>query len=140
MILHLFNAGCTDALAVEINDIVNLVAENAGGLILLQNDLVFVNENFNRVLLLNVQGLSDFDGKNDSAQLVYLANDSRRFHKFSPSSFDRSESIEHVQKNNDFVESCSYYTRFDNKSQEHFLEKFGIFMKKSIKRKMKKSV
>ena len=80
LLLHLFNARGANTLAVEINDIVNVVAENAGRLILLQDDAVVVGKDFNGVLLLDVQNFADLDGEDDSSQLVDLANHSGRFH------------------------------------------------------------
>ena len=40
--LELFYAGSADSFAVKENDVVGVIAEYAGGLILLKNDLVFV--------------------------------------------------------------------------------------------------
>ena len=54
MTLHFFDASGADALAVEVNDVVDLIAENTGWLVFLQDDLVLVNEDFDRIFLLNI--------------------------------------------------------------------------------------
>ena len=78
--LHLFDASTADALTVEIYGVVCAVAEDAGGLILLQDDAIVVGEDFDGILLLDIQNLSYFNGKHDSSQLVNLTDYSRRFH------------------------------------------------------------
>ena len=82
--LQLFNTCRANTLAVEIYNIICVVAENACRLILLQNNSVAVCEDLNSVLLLNIQHLSDFNGKNDSSEFIYLANYSGGLHKDSP--------------------------------------------------------
>ena len=79
--LKFFNTSCANAFAVEINDIVSVVAENASGLILLQNDLIAVCKDLDSISLLDVQDFSDLDRKHDSSQLVNLTYYTGRFHK-----------------------------------------------------------
>lgn len=76
-VLYLVNASAAYTLAADEYHVVCISAENAGGLVFGQNDLILVGENFNGVFFLDVHGFSDFHGKHDPAQLVYLANDSR---------------------------------------------------------------
>ena len=78
--LHLFDASVADALAVKIHGVIRAVAEDAGGLVFLQDDTVVIGKNFDGVLLLDIQNLSNFNGKHDSSQLVHLADYSGRFH------------------------------------------------------------
>ena len=71
--LDLCKTVLANALAAEIYDIVGVVAEDAGGLIFLEDYLVLVGENFKRILLVDVHYLSDADGKNYSSKLVYFS-------------------------------------------------------------------
>ena len=80
LVLDLIEAIGADAFAVEEDDIVSVVAENAGGVIFLQNDAVVVGEDLDRVLYFNIHCFADLDGEDDSAQLVDLSDHSRRFH------------------------------------------------------------
>ena len=78
----LLEAILTNALAVKENYIVCICAEYAGGLIFLQNDSVFVGENFKRVLFSDVHCLADADGEHYAAELVYFSYYSGWFHRF----------------------------------------------------------
>ena len=77
LLLDLCKTIWANTLTVVINDIVSIGAENARGLVLLENDSVAVNKYFKRILLVDIQILSDAHGKNDSTQLVDLSNDTR---------------------------------------------------------------
>ena len=70
LIFHFFNASGAYALSVEINDVLYLITENAGGLIFLQYDFILVNKHFKSIFLLDIQSLSNFNGKNNSAQFI----------------------------------------------------------------------
>lgn len=82
--LKLLNTCRTNTLAIEINNVICVVAKNASRLIFLQDDSVAVSEDLNSVLLLDVQHLSDFDRKHDSSKFIYLAYYSGGLHKDSP--------------------------------------------------------
>lgn len=82
MLLDLIEASGTDALTVKENDIVGVVAENAGGMIFLKDDAVIVGEDLDRVLYLDVHRLADLDGENNSAQLVNFSDHTCRFHNW----------------------------------------------------------
>ena len=69
----LCKAVLADALAIEIHDVVGIVAEDAGGLILLKDYLVFIGEYLKRVLFVDVHDLSDADGEDDSSELVHFS-------------------------------------------------------------------
>lgn len=71
--LYLCKAVLANSLAVEIYDIVGIVAEDAGGLILLKDYSVVVGKYLKRVLLVDVHYLSDADREHYSSKLVYLS-------------------------------------------------------------------
>ena len=81
LLLELINASTAYTLAVKVNYVINVVAENTGGLIFFENDLVAVSKNFKCILGLYIQHVADLNGQNDSSELVYLANNTSRFHK-----------------------------------------------------------
>ena len=70
----------TDTLAAEEGDVVRVVAEYAGGMIFLQDDAVIIGEDLDGILYLNVHCFTDFNGENDSTQLVYFSYHSCGFH------------------------------------------------------------
>ena len=72
----LFKAICADALVVKVNNIVGVAAENAGGLIFLENDLIVIGKDLNGIFDVDIHNFSDLDGKNDSSELVYFSYDS----------------------------------------------------------------
>lgn len=74
--LDLLKTGFADALFVEENDIVNVVTEDAGGLILLQDDLVLINEYLQRGVIRNIEGLSYALGDHDASQIIDLSYES----------------------------------------------------------------
>ena len=71
--LYLCKAILTYSFAAEIYDIVSIVAEDAGGLIFLKNDLVVVGEDLKGVLFVDVHYLSYADGEDYSSKLVHLS-------------------------------------------------------------------
>ena len=82
LLLELIQTFGANTLAVEKYDVVGVVAENAGRVVLLENDTVIIGENLNGILYFDVHCLSDFDRKNDSSQLVYFSDHSGGFHNF----------------------------------------------------------
>ena len=69
-----------DELALEICYVACVVAEDAGRLILLEDDLVLVNEDIDCVAVLDVHCVSDLDREYYSAEFVDLSYDTSRFH------------------------------------------------------------
>ena len=59
-----------DVLALEDMDVLGVVAENAGGLILLEHDRSPIYIDFQRILLCDVEGTAKLDGQHDAAQFV----------------------------------------------------------------------
>jgi hypothetical protein len=82
--LQLFKALIADQLALEKVHITRVVAEDAGGMILLQDDLVAFRKDFEGILHGNIHGLAQFDGNYDSSQVVKLPYDTGRFHSVWP--------------------------------------------------------
>ena len=82
VLLELIQTICADALTIEENNVVGVVAEDTCRVIFLQNDAVVISEDFDGVLYLDVHRLSDLDRQNDSTQLIYFSNHSSGFHNF----------------------------------------------------------
>ena len=61
-------------------DVAGIAAENTGGVILLENDLVILHEDFQRIAYRDVESSSQFDGKDNTSKLVQLTDDTGRFH------------------------------------------------------------
>jgi len=80
LILDLVETIGADAFTVEENDVVCIVAENAGRVVFLQNDAIVVGENLNGILYFDVHGFANLNGEHDSAQLVHFSDHSCRFH------------------------------------------------------------
>ena len=82
LILELVEAGLADVLALVVHNILRVVAEDAGRLILLEDDSRLINIDLERVLLSDVQSSAKLDGQDDSAEAVHLSYDAGRFHDF----------------------------------------------------------
>ena len=54
----LLKASLADSFTVEENDVVCIVTENAGGLILLKNYLIFIGKYLDRILLLDIKAVN----------------------------------------------------------------------------------
>ena len=80
--LELVQAGLADVLALVVDNVLCVVAENAGRLILLEDNGGLVNINLEGVLLGDVQSSAKLDGQDDSAEAVHLSYDAGRFHIF----------------------------------------------------------
>ena len=78
---QLLQAAAADVLAFEVDHIVGVIAEDAGGLILPKNDRGPFHVDLQGVLLLNAQVAAQLDGQHDPAQLVHLSHDTGRFHR-----------------------------------------------------------
>ena len=75
------DAGLANILAFKRNQTLRRCAEDAGRFQLLQNDPVIFHENFQFIPLSDIQHSPQLDGKNDSSELINLANDACRLHK-----------------------------------------------------------
>lgn len=84
-ICKLSSAGTADLFALEIGNLACFTAENAGGLILSEDDGVVFKIDLNTAAGADGQSVSHFDGENDSAQIINFSHDSCCFHSlFSP--------------------------------------------------------
>lgn len=73
-------AAFADKLALIFDQAFVTAADDAVGLVFFQNYAVALYKNFNSVLLSQGKGSSDFDGENDTTQLVELAYNTGGFH------------------------------------------------------------
>ena len=73
-------AGRTDVLALEDGDLLGAVAEDTGGLILLEHDGGAINIDLQGILLCDVQGAAQFDREDDTPQFVDPTDDASGFH------------------------------------------------------------
>ena len=81
LVLHQFlDALLADVLSPVGNQTPGRSAEQAGWLEFLQNDPVIFHKNLQFVPFRNIQRAAQFDWQNDSAQIINLANYSRRLH------------------------------------------------------------
>ena len=78
--LDLIETSGADALAVEEDDIIGVVAEDAGRMIFLKDDAIIIGEDLDGILDLDVHGFADLNGEHDSAQLVDFSDHSGGFH------------------------------------------------------------
>jgi len=69
-ILEIVKAILTDKLTLIEFNAVSVSAEDTSGFVLLENDLIIGNENFDTVSVLNVHCFADFLGNYDSAKFV----------------------------------------------------------------------
>jgi hypothetical protein len=73
LVLKLLKTRRADTLIAEINNVVSIVAEDARGLIFLENDFVLVGKYLKGVLFVYIHCLADAYGKHDSAKLIYFS-------------------------------------------------------------------
>ena len=59
---------------LEVDHILGVVAENAGGLVLFQYNGGAVHIDLQRILFRDVQGAAQFDGQDDPPQFIYFAH------------------------------------------------------------------
>ena len=81
LFVHGADAVGADVLALVVDDVLRVVAEDAGRLILAQDDGLTIHEDLDAVLLLDTERSSQLDGKHDTAELVNFSNNTGRFHK-----------------------------------------------------------
>lgn len=79
-LLQLFQALAADVLPLVGDHIAGVVAEDAGGLILAQDDRVAIHIDLQGVALVNVQGAAQLDGKDDPTQFIDFSDNSGGFH------------------------------------------------------------
>ena len=72
---QLLHAVGADVLAAVVLDVPAVTAEDAGRLVLLENNGLAVDIDFDSVLLRDVQRAAQLAGQNDSAELVDLSDD-----------------------------------------------------------------
>ena len=80
ILLDIFNTILTDKSALVELNVGRISAENAGRLIFLKDDFVFIDKDLKTVLALNIHCVSDFDGKNYSSYFVDRSYNTGRFH------------------------------------------------------------
>lgn len=72
-----------NVLSLIAYDTLCAVAEDAGGMILVENDVVTLNKDFQRITLGNIKSTAQFNGKDDASKLVNFSYNSGRFHTIS---------------------------------------------------------
>jgi hypothetical protein len=76
-LFELYETFLANVLALEVYQIIRVIAEEAGRMILFQNDGLFVDEDFDGVLYVDTQCPAKFDGDYDPPEGVHFANDAR---------------------------------------------------------------
>ena len=84
LFVHGADAVGADVLALVVDDVLRVVAEDAGRLILAQDDGLTIHEDLDAVFFLNAEGSSQLDGEHDTAKLVNFSNNTGRFHTNTP--------------------------------------------------------
>ena len=77
--LELLQAVFADQLILVSHNIPRIVAENAGRMVLFENDLVVLHKDFQCIAQADIHGPAQFNGNYDSAQIVQFADYPRRF-------------------------------------------------------------
>jgi hypothetical protein len=72
---HSSGAFLADVFATKMCDIVGVTAENAGWLVLFQDNFFLVNVDLQRVFFCDAQGAAQFDRDYHPAELVHLSYD-----------------------------------------------------------------
>lgn len=99
--LQLLETVGADIFAAEIDHVLGIVAENAGGLILLQDDGGSIYIDLQRVLFRDVQCAPELDGENDPAEFIDLSDNAGRFH--SDTSFLEATMFFYVSLETDII-------------------------------------
>jgi hypothetical protein len=76
LFLQLCKAILADTLVTEEGDIIRIAAKDAGGVILLQNDLFLVYKDLQGILGAEIQAVTQLDGEYDSAKLINFSYNS----------------------------------------------------------------
>ena len=73
-----------DEFALEFPDIIGFPTENTGRRILFQYNLIPVHKNFDGIPFVDVQSATELNGKYNASQIIHLADNTSRFHRFHP--------------------------------------------------------
>ena len=79
-ILEFLETVGADVFAAEVDDILGIIAENTGGLVLFQDDGGSIYIDLQRVLFGDIQSATELDGKYDSAEFSDLSDNAGRVH------------------------------------------------------------
>ena len=99
--LEFLEAIGADVLAAEVDDILGIIAENTGGLVLFQDDGGSIYIDLQRVLFGDIQSTPELDGENDSAEFIDLSDNAGRFH--SDTSFLEATMFFYVSLETDII-------------------------------------
>lgn len=83
-LLKLFQAVGADILALEVDDILSIGAEDAGRLVLFQDNGIALSINLDGISFGDVQGPAELNRDDQSSEVVKLSNDTSRFHDIIP--------------------------------------------------------
>lgn len=83
-LLELFQAVGADILALEVDDILSIGAEDAGRLVLFQDNGIALSINLDGISFGDVQGPAELNRDDQSSEVVKLSNDTSRFHDIIP--------------------------------------------------------
>ena len=78
--LDLIEAFVANAFALEADKVVRVITEETGGMVLFQDDGLFVHKDFDGVLDVDAKRSAQFDRDNDPTEGVHFPNNTRRFH------------------------------------------------------------
>ena len=78
--LELIQAFVANVFALEAYEIIRVITEKTSGVILFQDNGLFVYEDFNGVLDINAQSPAEFDRDDYPTESIHFSNDARRFH------------------------------------------------------------
>ena len=73
-VLELLEAVWTDVFAVEVDDILGIIAENTGGLIFLKYNGGPIHIDLQGVLFRDIQSTTELNGQNDTAKLIHFSD------------------------------------------------------------------
>ena len=114
-------ADSADVLAVEVDYIVRVAAEDAGGEILGEHDVGTVNVDLKGIPLSDVQGPAQLDGEHDPAQFVHLPHDTGCFH----------DSFSFLVQSCHHFQGRAHYNTWYRKVKRHFADFSPISKKMS---------
>ena len=84
LLVHSTDAVGANVLALVVDDVFRVITEDAGRLILAQDDGLAIHEDLDAVFFLDAEGSSQLDGEHDTTQLVNLSNNACRLHSKMP--------------------------------------------------------
>ena len=86
---ELLHALSADQLALVGNNIAGIAAEDAAGMILLEDDFVAIHKNLKHIFHANVYCPAQLDGQNDTSKRVKLTHNTGGFHRGIPPRFEK---------------------------------------------------